>query len=192
MDEAVTAVFGEGLVRLLAERGRRGGRPVRVLVLGDRSRGDDAVAYAAVHEALADLDAEARQRIDVRETGQLDPADLVEVPDGGAALVVDAVVGVPAGEVVRIPLAEIRSVAMTSVVPRSSHVLPLDQLVALAGALRGCDPPGILVGIGAQRFGFGEPISPAVAASIPALATAVRDELQRLIAAVDPAVDPAV
>jgi hydrogenase maturation protease len=183
MGETAASIFGEGLVRLLAERGRRGGRPVRLIVLGDRSRGDDAVAYAAVREALVGLDSETRERIDVRETGQLDPADLVEVPECGAALVVDAVVGAPPGAVVRIPLAEIRTIGERQLVPRSSHVLPLDQLVALAGALRGADPPGVLVGVGAERFEFGETISPRVAESIPALAAAVREELERLIAA---------
>ncbi len=188
MDEAVASAFGEDLVKLLAERGRQAGaRPVRLIVLGDRSRGDDAVAYAAVHEALATLPEAIRERVDVRETGQLDPADLVEMPPGGAALVVDAVVGVPIGQLVRLPLAEIGPPSKDVPVPRSSHVLPLDQLVALAGVLRGGDPPGLLVGVGASRFGFGEPLSPEVAGAIPALAAAVRVELERLVTELDAA-----
>lgn len=186
MSEGPASAFGEGLVQLLARRGRlSAARPVRLIVLGDRSRGDDAVAYAAVHEALAGLSASVRDRIDVRETGQLDPADLVELPESGAAVVVDAVAGIPAGEILRLPLAEIRPAADGEPVPRSSHMLPLDQLVALAGVLRGADPPGLLVGVGAERFGFGEPLSPAVAAAIPALARAVRAELERLVRSLD-------
>lgn len=188
MSEAVTSAFGECLIRLLAERGRQSSaRPVRLIVLGDRSRGDDAVAYAAVHEALAGLPDPVRARIDVRETGQLDPADLVEIPDGGAAVIVDAVVGVPPGQLVSLPLAEIEPVAEGMPVPRSSHVLPVDQLVALAGALRGGDPPGVLVGVGAEHFEFGDPLSPAVACAIPALACAVRRELERLVAGLETA-----
>ena len=187
MSEAATSAFGEGLVRLLAERGRQStARPVRLIVLGDRSRGDDAVAYAAVHEALAGLAVPVRERIDVRETGQLDPADLVEIPDGGAAVVVDAVAGVPPGQLVSLPLGEIGPAADGAPVPRSSHVLPVDQLVALAGVLRGGDPPGLLLGVGAEHFGFGDPLSPAVARAIPALATAVRKELERLVAGLEP------
>ncbi|HYM85069.1 MAG TPA: hydrogenase maturation protease [Candidatus Dormibacteraeota bacterium] len=175
------AAFGEDLVRLLADRGRHGSaRPVRIIVLGDRSRGDDAVAYLAVRDALAGLPDAVLARLDVRETGQLDPADLVEIPDGGFALVVDAVAGVPAGEVVRLPLGEVAPAAEGGPVPRSSHVLPVDQLVALAGVLRGGDPPGVLLGVGAERFGFGEPLSPAVADAIPALAAAIRAELAHL------------
>jgi hydrogenase maturation protease len=189
MSEAATSVFGEGLVRLLAERGRQStARPVRLIVLGDRSRGDDALAYAAVHEALARLAEPVRERIDVRETGQLDPADLVEIPDGGAAVVVDAVAGVPPGQLVRLSLGEIEPAAEGVPVPRSSHVLPVDQLVALAGVLRGGDPPGLLLGVGAECFGFGDPLSPSVARAIPALATAVRKELERLVAGLEPAV----
>ena len=189
MSEAATSAFGEGLVRLLAERGRQSAdRPVRLIVLGDRSRGDDAVAYAAAHEALVGMAESVRSRIDVRETGQLDPADLVEIPDGGAAVIVDAVVGIPPGQLISLPLRAIEPVAEGTPVPRSSHVLPVDQLVALAGVLRGGDPPGLLVGLGAEDFEFGHPLSPAVAAAIPALARAVRKELERLVAELEPAV----
>ncbi len=189
MRDGATAAFGEGLVRLLTERVHRSAaRPVRLIVLGDRSRGDDAVAYAAVHEALLGLSEPVRARVDVRETGQLDPADLVEIPDGGAALVVDAVVGVPAGQLVSLPLAELGPAAEGRPLPRSSHVLPLDQLVALAGVLRGGDPPGLLVGVGAERFGFGDPLSPPVARAIPALAATVRRELERLVSGLEPTV----
>ncbi len=186
MRDANAAAFGEDLVRLLEQRGRHAGaRPVQVIVLGDRSRGDDAVAYAAVHEALSGMPDDILARVDVRATGQLDPADLVELPERGAAVVVDAIVGVPVGCLVRLSLGEIGPSDDGGPVPRSSHVLPVDQLIALAGVLRGGEPPGCLLGVGAERFGFGEPLSPAVADAVPALSAAVRHEVERLVASLD-------
>ncbi len=190
MDEAASAPIGEGLARLLKIRGALPGRhPIRLIVLGDRSRGDDSVAFAAVAGALAVLPEATRRRIDVRETGQLDPADLVELPPDGAAIVVDAVIGIPPGEVLVVPLGEVASPTGRAV-PRSSHVLPVDQLVALAGVLRGSPPPGVLVGVGAERFGWGEPLSAAVAAAVPALALAISSEVERLVRRLEPDTRP--
>ena len=67
-------------------------------------------------------------------------------------------------------------------VPRSSHVLPVEQLVALAAALRGSPPRGVLVGVGCVSFGLGESMSPAVVAAIPAFTAAIRTEIERLVA----------
>ena len=163
-----------------------GNHPVLVIVLGERHRGDDGVAFAAVGAAMAALSPMAQSRVEVRETGQLDPADLVELPVGGAAVVVDAVAGVPVGEVVVLPLEAVAAGVSDagSPVPRSSHVLPVDQLVALAAALRGSPPRGVLVGVGGERFGFGEGLSPGVEAAVPAFVAAIRVEVERLVAAI--------
>lgn len=159
-------------------------RPIRVLVLGERHRGDDAVAFVAARRAVALLDEHDRPLVELRETGQLDPADLVELPGGGAAVVVDAVVGVPAGEIVVLQLERLADLAAGRIaregreaMPRSSHVLPVDQLVALATALRGDPPKGVLVGIGGSRFELGSEPSPAVAAATDAFIARIAEEL---------------
>jgi hydrogenase maturation protease len=163
--------------------------PVLVIVLGERHRGDDGVGFAAVEAAMNALAPQDAARVDVRETGQLDPADLVELAVDGGAVVVDAVVGVAVGEVVVLPLEVVAAAAPAPAapppgtpVPRSSHVLPVDQLVALAAALRGAPPRGVLVGVGCERFGFGEGLSPVVEAAVPAFAAAIRVEVERLLA----------
>ena len=158
--------------------------PVRVIVLGDRHRRDDGVAFVAVPAAIAELALQDAERVEVRETGQLDPADLVELADDGGAVVVDAVVGVPAGEVVVLPLGIVATARPTAgaPVPRSSHVLPVDQLVGLAAALRGAPPRGVLVGMGGEQFGFGEGLSPAVEAAVPVFAATIRAEIERQLA----------
>jgi hydrogenase maturation protease len=158
--------------------------PVRVIVLGEIHRGDDGVAFIAVRAAVAALTPAVMSRVEIRETGQLDPADLVELPARGSAVVVDAVVGVPIGKVVVLSLEDVARGGDPGSAPRprSSHVLPVDQLVALAAALRGSPPHGVLVGVGCERFGLGEGLSPAVEAAVPALAATIRAEVERLIA----------
>jgi hydrogenase maturation protease len=158
--------------------------PVRVIVLGEPHRGDDGVAFLAAREAMAALAPPMCALVEVRETGQLDPADLVELAASGGAVVVDAVVGVPVGEIVVLPL-EVGAAGAPDgsvPVPRSSHVLPVDQLVALAAALRGAPPRGVLVGVGCERFEFGESLTPAVAAVVPEFAATIRAEIERLVA----------
>lgn len=159
-------------------------RPVRVIVLGEPHRGDDGVAFVAVREAVAGLAPSVTAVVEVRETGQLDPADLVELAARGGAVVADAVVGVPVGEIVVLPLEVVAAGVPggAAPVPRSSHVLPVDQLVALAAALRGNPPRGVLVGVGCERFGLGEPLSAAVAAVVPEFAATIRAEIERLAA----------
>jgi hydrogenase maturation protease len=165
-------------------------RPIRIIVLGERHRGDDSVSFAAARRAIVALDGAARELVELRETGQLDPADLVELPAGGAAIVVDAVVGIPPGSIVVLPLERLADLAAGRIerngreaMPRSSHVLPVDQLVALATALRGDPPPGVLVGIGGARFDVGCDPSPAVAAATDAFAELIAAELASLVEA---------
>lgn len=175
---------GAGIVAGGRPLGELPARPVRLLVLGERHRGDDGVTFAAARRALATLDASGRALVELRETGQLDPADLVEIPAGGAAVVVDAVVGVPPGSVIVVPLERLGDLAAgraprdcLSAVPRSTHVLPVEQLVALAAALRGGAPPGVLVGIGGGSFDLGAAPSAEVDASLDELVERIGAEL---------------
>ena len=152
-------------------------RMVPVLVCGEPERGDDAVAFAAV----AALPAHVRRLADVRPCGQLEVDDLLAVPEGIGCVVVDAAVGVPPGQVVRIVLAEIAG-RPGGGAPRSSHTLPPDQAIALAAALRGAPPVGVFLGIGGGDFSLGAGLSPAVEAGLSDLVAQLALEIERMSA----------
>ncbi len=92
-------------------------------------------------------------------------------------MVADAVRGIAPGRVLVLPLEE---VAQGGALPASSHALPPDQMIALAAEMRGATPRGVFVGIGGARFGFGEGLSPAVAAALPEFTATLAEEMRRL------------
>ena len=148
-------------------------------VCGEGLRGDDGAAI----RAAALLPDDVRALADVLEVGQLSVETLLDVPDGAAVIVADAAVGIAAGEIVTLPLAHLARPAArgeSGAVPASSHSLPPDQVVALAGEMRGSPPRGSFVGIGGAEFGFGERLSPAVEAGLPGFAAAIAAEVRRL------------
>jgi hydrogenase maturation protease len=151
---------------------------VRLLVCGERLRGDDGAAIRAVEM----LDAATRALVEVVEVGQLSVEALLEVPAGVAVIVADAAVGVPAGEIVTLPLADVARSTGSGATPASSHSLPPDQVLALAEELRGSPLRGSFVGMGGTKFGFGERLSPPVAAGLRAFAEAIAAEVRRLAA----------
>jgi len=153
------------------------GPRIRVLVCGEPLRGDDGAAVLAA----AGLTADARALAEIVEVGQLSVEAMLDVPEGAAVIVADAAVGVPAGEVVVVPLAEIAERA-AGAAPASSHSLPPDQILDLAEEMRGSPFRGVFAGIGATEFGFGEEPSPEVAAGLPALTAALEAEIRRLAA----------
>ncbi len=154
---------------------------VSVLVCGERMRSDDGAAIAAAELLSEDVRALAA----IRQVGQLDIQALLDVPRGQPLIVADAVVGMPAGSVV---VRALEDVAAGGISPASSHALPPDQVLALAGEVRGSLPRGVFVGIAGERFGFGERLSPAVVAALPAMAATLAAEIRRL--AVEPAGTP--
>ena len=111
--------------------------------------------------------------------GQLDVLLLLDLPADAPCVVVDAVAGLPPGEIWVRPLAALvdRARALADAgrapEPRSSHELPLDQVLALAATLRARPPAGTFVGIGGSCWDLGAPLSPAVAAALPAFAAAI-------------------
>lgn len=158
-----------------------------MLLCGERMRGDDAAALLAAER----LPEDARALAQVIEVGQLSLEALLDLPDGVAVIVADAAVGVAAGHVVTLPLERVAQGAAGGVAgggasggaaPASSHSLPLDQVLALAAELRGSLPRGVFVGIGGVEFGFGERLSPLVAAGLAAFAATLADEIRRLAA----------
>ena len=150
---------------------------VPVLVCGERERGDDGVAFAAVDALPADV----RRLADVRPCGQLEVDDLLAVPDGTACVVVDAAVGVAPGRVVAIGLADIAARGAGGA-PRSSHTLPPDQAIALATALRGEPPAGVFVGIGGADFSLGRGSGGGRHGAVRALVARLAEEIARLAA----------
>jgi hydrogenase maturation protease len=153
---------------------------VRLLVCGNADRGDDGAALSAVATLLPSLPTALLERLEVRRCGHLRVEDLTCVPAGELAIVVDAAVGIPPGHVVTL---EIRSILADaeSPTPRSSHELPIEQVLALAQTQRpGGLPEGTFVGIGGRRFGYGRPLSRSVRLNMPSFQAAIAAELARL------------
>ena len=172
-------------------------RRILVLCCGQPARGDDSAAYLAAellprliagggaHDggpsaALPDplrLPGAHAVEVVIRLVGQLEPDDLVDAGPGDAVVVADAVRGVSPGIVIRRDLADLASGGPS---PRSSHVLPLRDVLALVVALRGALPRGRFVGIGGTAFGIGQEVSPPVDAAIPSFAEAIVAEVRSL------------
>jgi hydrogenase maturation protease len=153
---------------------------VRLLVCGNADRGDDGAALSAVATLLPTLPAPLLERLEVRRCGQLRVEDLLDVPAGEVAVVVDAAVNIPPGHVASLALSDIAP-ALGTAAPRSSHDLPIEQVLSLASTLRtGGLPVGVFIGIGGRRFGYGRPLSRSVRLAMPGFQKAIAAELARL------------
>jgi len=153
---------------------------VRLLVCGNADRGDDGAALSAIATLLPSLPSALLERLEVRRCGHLRVEDLMDVPASEIALIVDAAVGIPPGHVVTLPIGQIVA-DPTAPAPRSSHELPIDQVLGLAQEMRpGGLPEGTFVGIGGRRFGYGRPLSRSVRLNLPAFQAAIAAELARL------------
>ncbi len=153
---------------------------VRLLVCGNADRGDDGAALSAVATLLPSLPTAMLERLEVRRCGHLRVEDLIDVRAGELAIVVDAAVGIAPGHIVTLPIYQIVGDA-DAPTPRSSHELPVDQVLGLAQTLRpGGLPEGSFVGIGGRRFGYGRPLSRSVRLNMPAFQAAIAAELSRL------------
>jgi hydrogenase maturation protease len=148
---------------------------VPIFVCGERARGDDAAGFAAVDL----LPAELRDQVEVVAAGQLDILLLMELPAETPCIVVDAVAGIRPGEIWTCTLAALverdraQRAAGRAAEPRSSHELPLEQVLALAATLRDDPPNGTFVGIGGGCFDVGTPLTAPVQAALPAAAAAI-------------------
>jgi hydrogenase maturation protease len=153
---------------------------VRLLVCGNADRGDDGAALSAVATLLPSLPAPLLERLEVRRCGHLRVEDLTDIPTTEVAIVVDAAVGIAPGHVVTLSIALVAT-DPASPTPRSSHELPIDQVLSLAAVLRpGGLPDGTFIGIGGRRFGYGRPLSRSVRLNMPAFQQAIAAELGRL------------
>jgi hydrogenase maturation protease len=151
---------------------------VRILVCGNADRGDDGAALQAVAHVLPRLEPALRQQLEVRRCPQLDAIDLIDVAEGEACIVLDTVVGVEPGSIVELALDDLANSA--SVAPRSSHALPIQQVLGLAQAVRGSLPRGLFVGIGGKWFGFGQVRSRALRAGMSSFELATEAAIERL------------
>lgn len=77
-----------------------------------------------------------------------------------------------------IPLSELpKRDAAAAPTPRSSHVLPIGQLVGIAQVMRAAPLAGAFVGIGGRSFGFGRALGRPVRAALPAFRAAIEAAL---------------
>lgn len=152
---------------------------VEVLACGAPDRGDDGAAIAA----LADLEGGLPADVSVRLVGQLDIDDLLAVPPGAGAVVVDTAVGIDPGWVVEIRF--IGSAGRASGIhARSSDALSRPATVGVASMIRGRPLAGIIVAIGGTSFGPGEALSWPVATGLSAFRLAIADAIDRVRAQV--------
>jgi len=154
-------------------------RTVRLLVCGNADRGDDGAALAAVAGLLPCLPTHLLAVLEVRRCEQLDLEDLLDVPTCTTCVIVDTAIGLPVGSVITIPLVELpeRDAAASGPNLRSTHVLPIGQLVAIAQILREHSLDGTFVGLGGRSFGFGRALGRPVRAALPAFRTAIEAAL---------------
>jgi hydrogenase maturation protease len=153
---------------------------LRLLVCGNADRGDDGAALCAVAHVLPRLEPTVSRQLEVRRCSQLDATDLIDVGPGEACLVLDTVVGVEPGEVIALSLEELTMRA--TITPRSSHALPIGQVLGIASAVRGGLPVGRFIGIGGKWFGFGDVRSRALRDGLPAYERAIESAIEQLLA----------
>lgn len=154
---------------------------IRMFVCGSADRGDDGAALAAVASLLPTLPRAVLEKVEVRRCAQLGVDDLVDLPPDMTAVVVDAAVGIAPGQVVVLSLERVAG-QRAGPAPHSSHALPPDVTIRLAGDLRGAVPEGTFIGIGGRSFAFGRPLSRPVRSGLGAFRRALRAELTRLAA----------
>jgi hydrogenase maturation protease len=153
---------------------------VRVLVCGNVDRCDDGAAIWAATEMLAAIETQLGQA-DVRQCGQLDVIDVLDLGPGVPLVIIDCTVGVTAGEIVTLPFDELLA-HPRGPSPHSSHALPIDQVIGLARTLSDRQIDGLFVGIGGVDFGFGRTFSTPVRKALPAFIAAIAAAIEHLAA----------
>lgn len=138
-------------------------------------RQDDGVADVAAEQLPDDVRAVAQ----IEHVGVLSVEALLDVPEGCGVVVADLAAGVQLGEVVTVPLSEVRR---DGVFPSTTHVIPPDEIIATAAELGGRAPRGVFVGIGGAEFGFADALSSVVQAALPAYVAALARAIRSLAA----------
>jgi len=142
-----------------------------VLGLGNLLLADEGVGVHAAHALASWACPEGVSVLDIG-TALLDALPAIESAD--RVIVIDAMKadGTP-GTVYRIPYAECARADIIA----SMHGFDLSRVLALAGR---AEPPDVLVfGVEPQLIEWSLELSPAVAAALPAVVAAVREEIER-------------
>ena len=134
--------------------------PWTVLVCGERNRGDDGAAVAAVER----LPRRLRSAIRIRACGQLEPDELLSALLSGPCLILDTVRSVAPGAILEVGLRQLLSGDGST--PASTRALRMPIVVGLAAELGAPLECGAFLGIGGSTFGPGERLSPAVEAGL--------------------------
>jgi hydrogenase maturation protease len=151
--------------------------PIRVLACGAIDRGDDGAALRAVR-ALSQL---ARGDITIEEVGYLSPELLIGDPPTTRRLVLDCVAGLPCGEIIDLPLADLPALE-AGMGTTSSHALPPGAAVALAALLGAVRPTDRFLGIGGESFAVGDDLSPGVVAQFGSLVERLNERIGEAVA----------
>jgi hydrogenase maturation protease len=140
---------------------------ILAFALGNPIRRDDG-AGAAIAAGLDAL-VPGLEDLEVVEALELLPEHAEAAAAAEGVLFLDAAAGGTPGEVRCAPV-EPRAARAALV-----HALLPEELLGLARALHGRAPPAVLVTIAGADFSFGEGLSPAVAAALPAARERARD-----------------
>ena len=154
---------------------------LRIIVCGDADRGDNAAPLIAIAHLLPTLPRQVLDQVEIRRREQLDIADLLDLGDGEACVLVDTAAGPEPGEIVTVGLTDLAARGR-GMAPRSLHVLTIGEALASVVATRGTVPVGSFVGIGGRSYGFGVPLSIPVRTAMADFASAIGTEISRLLA----------
>ncbi len=178
-----------------AERGDDAAALVVLERLASGGPGRDG--HAGIRAEPVPSTAIADGRIVLRPVGALEPEHLLDLGDA-ACIVADCVVGIPPGEVVVRTLAELLPATperpggpdlgdgppgsgTPRMTARSTHLLPLPDVLALVALVRPGLPHGVFVGIGGAEFGLGRPLSAHVELALPAFGDAIAAQAEALL-----------
>lgn len=150
---------------------------LRVLACGAIDRGDDGVALRAVRS----LSVEQRRGAQIDEVGYLSPELLLGDLPERRRLVLDCVAGLPVGEIVELPLADLPELE-ARMGATSTHALAPGAAVALADLLGAIRPSDRFLGIGGTSFEMGDELSPAVAAQLHGLVARLVHQIEEAAA----------
>jgi hydrogenase maturation protease len=136
-------------------------RPVTVLVCGEPMRGDDGVASAVLQHLPSTTEALIR----IEPVGLLTPDHLLAAE--GPVILLDAVNGPPAGEIVDMPFGALKAASDAGINPASSHGLPLPASIEIVERLAGAPLEGRFIGVAGAEYRLGAPLSPTVRDAVP-------------------------